>query len=119
MPRVKQTKPKRVDVAVTSTDAPVVSPDAVVFDAGLKEDAAPASGVVGPKKERVKKVKPCIRCEERRAREREYAKSSRLRLRLATSAAPPTSPEDGAASSSTQQPSGDAEAPATQVAVAS
>jgi len=92
---------------VTSVDAPVVSPDAAVFATGA-EDAAPVVVEVGPKKARVAKVKPCIRCEERRAREREYAKSSRLRLRLATSA-PPTTPADGAA----------AEQPAAEVAPAS
>jgi len=104
MPRVKQTKPKRVDVSVTSVDAPAVSPDAVVF-AAAEENAvsAPAVAEVGPKKARVAKVKPCIRCEERRKREREYAKSSRLRLRLASTPAPPTTPADGAAEPPAEQ----------------
>jgi hypothetical protein len=105
MPRVKQTKPKRVDVSVTSVDAPAVSPDAVVFAPGT-QDAAPAPAVpeVGPKKARVSKPKPCVRCEERRKREREYAKSSRLRLRLAATNAPPTTPADNASGSSGEQP---------------
>ena len=103
MPRVKQTKPKRVDVGVTSVDAPTVTPDAAVFAPG-QDAPAPAAGEapvpVGPKKARVVKPRPCVRCEERRAREREYAKASRLRQRLAT--APPPTPADAA------EPSGDA-----------
>jgi len=87
---------------VTSVDAPAVSSDATVFAAGV-EDAAPVVAEAGPKKVRVAKVKPCVRCEERRAREREYAKSSRLRQRLAT-AAPPTTPADGAAVAPSEQP---------------
>ena len=114
MPRVKQSKPKRVDTGVTSVDEAAVPPDAVVFAPG--EDApapdAALAGKVGPKKVRVPKVKPCVRCEERRAREREYAKSSRLRLRLAASSAPPASPEEGAAGASSQQSGGAAEAAA-------
>jgi hypothetical protein len=96
--------PKRVTVDPASTDGKTVE----AFAVGDAETAAvPAPEVeVGPKKvkARASKVKPCVRCEERRAREREYAKSSRLRLRLAaatqTSASngEPSAPDAAAAS---------------------
>lgn len=95
-------KPQRVIVSPTSPD----NQTAETFVAGDAESAAvPVEAVearVGPKKAagRGSKVKPCVRCEERRAREREYAKSSRLRLRLAAGekAAPSGSVETTSAS---------------------
>lgn len=75
--------------------ASVATPEfAVGVDASAQPAQEPAK--VKPKKARVVKPKPCVRCEERRARERQYAKSSRLRLRAAATA-PPTSPADGSA----------------------
>lgn len=88
MPRVKPSVVKRVDSGVTSSVDMVAQPDAAILT-GKAEDGAPdsAPAKVGPKKVRAPRVKPCVRCEERRAREREYAKNSRLRHRLSTAAA--------------------------------
>ena len=98
MPRVKQSKPKHIPSEATSTDPVVAAVEPAVFAAGVPDAAEPApAGEAKPKKTRVPKVKPCQRCEERRARERQYAKSSRLRQRLATSPAPPTTPAGAAA----------------------
>ena len=100
MPRVKQSKPKHIPSETTSTDPVVAAVEPAVFAAGVPDAAEPAAAGEAkpkPKKTRVPKVKPCQRCEERRARERQYAKSSRLRQRLATSSAPPTTPAGAAA----------------------
>lgn len=103
MPRVKQSKPKHIPSETTSTDPVVPITEASVFAPGVADASEPpAAGEAGevkpsPKKPRVVKPRPCQRCEERRARERQYAKSSRLRQRLASSPAPPTTPADGAA----------------------
>jgi hypothetical protein len=100
MPRVKQSNPKRVESQPTVSDALPVD----VFAPGEDGVAPAVEAKVSPKKAatRAAKVKPCQRCEERRAREREYAKSSRLRHRLArgdgpSPTTPATSPADGAA----------------------
>lgn len=105
MPRVKQSKPKHIPSETMSTDPAVPVTEASVFAPGVADASeSPAAGKAvelevkpSPKKPRVVKPRPCQRCEERRARERQYAKSSRLRQRLATSPAPPTTPADGAA----------------------
>lgn len=104
MPRVKQSKIVRHECQTTSADPTTVPP----FEAGVPdasgaapEASASAPEKVGPKKVRAPKVKPCVRCEERRARERQYAKSSRLRLRAAAAAAPKTAEELAAAASET------------------
>jgi len=100
MPRVKQSKPKHIPSEATSTDPAVATlePTGEAFAPGEPDVAQPpAASEAKPKKTRVVKPKPCQRCEERRARERQYAKSSRLRLRLAAANAPPTTPADGAA----------------------
>jgi len=101
MPRVKQSKPKHIPSEATSTDPAVVVAEPAAFAAGVPDATDPAAAVpaapVKPKKPRVPKVKPCQRCEERRARERQYAKSSRLRNRLAAAAAPPSTPAGDAA----------------------
>ena len=100
MPRVKQSNPKQVVVKQTSVDVePAVAEDPIFAAGVVEETVTEAAPPVGPKKKaRVAKVKPCVRCEERRARERKYAKSSRLRLRLAAAAAaPPTTPHDSSA----------------------
>ena len=75
----------RVDGQTTQADVAVAQPPA--FQPGTDgavsvEDAKP----IGPKK-RASKPKPCQRCEERRARERQYAKTSRLRARASRSTA--------------------------------
>ena len=106
MPRVKQSKPKHIPSAQTSSDAVPVVTDPDAFAPGLpvvdaSTDATLESGDKKPKKTRVPKVKPCQRCEERRARERQYAKASRLRLR--TGGAPPTTPADGAPAAPTSE----------------
>jgi len=97
MPRVKQSKPKHIPSEATSADpaaeAPAFAPG--VADA-TEPVAAEGAAEVKPKKPRVPKVKPCQRCEERRARERQYAKSSRLRLRLAAASAAPAASTDSA-----------------------
>ena len=94
MPRVKQSKPKHTPSEATSTDPVVAVGEAAVFASGVPDaPEPPAAGEaveVKPKKTRTVKPRPCQRCEERRARERQYAKSSRLRQRLASSPAPPT-----------------------------
>jgi hypothetical protein len=131
MPRVKQSNPKRVPRKETSTDAELSAVTPAVEGASdpVSEFAVGVDGTsqkpakVGPKKARVVKPKPCVRCEERRARERQYAKSSRLRLRLAASA-PPTTPADGfaapaggeAASAASAEGAGSASAPAASQA---
>lgn len=105
MPRVKQSKPKHIPSEATSTDPVVAVAEPVVFAAGVPDAADPAAASEAgkdapksaPKKPRVPKVKPCQRCEERRARERQYAKSSRLRNRLAAATAPPPTPAGDAA----------------------
>ena len=98
MPRVKQRKPKHIPSEATSTDPAAAATEAPAFAPGVADAAepVPAEGAAKPKKPRVVKPKPCQRCEDRRARERQYAKSSRLRLRLAATSAPPASPEGGA-----------------------
>lgn len=99
MPRVKQSKPTQIKSQETCGDATApVAP--MEFAVGVAEVVADA-GVQSPekpKKARVAKVKPCVRCEERRARERDYAKISRQRARAskepAASTAPVTTPEE-------------------------
>jgi len=104
-------KPQRLTVGPESTDSQIAPTEP--FAAGDAEIAAAPAATVGPKKATVRasKVKPCVRCEERRAREREYAKSSRLRLRLAAAEKAPasgggpatTSPDAGGANESAQE----------------
>jgi hypothetical protein len=82
MPRVKQSKPTQIKSQETCGDAPVAAAP-MEFAVGVAEVVADAAvpQVEKPKKARVAKVKPCVRCEERRARERDYAKISRQRAR--------------------------------------
>jgi len=84
MPRakahVKKDQPKVVDepVKVESTPtevelfSPGVAPPVLVEDAKVEK----------PKQVRARKPKPCERCDERRRREREYARASRQRTKL-------------------------------------
>lgn len=94
-----------------TTPADVVVAEPLAFEPGSApappavEDAKP----VGPKK-RATKPKPCARCEERRARERQYAKTSRLRARAS---------RNGATDATEPSPSSSDSAPVeTQVASA-
>jgi len=84
MPRakahVKEDQPKVVDAPVkvesTPTEgelfSPGVAPPVVVEDAKVEK----------PKQARARKPKPCERCDERRRREREYARASRQRTKV-------------------------------------
>ena len=86
MPRVKQSKPTKVESQKIDDDAIKTEESAPAFVPGEPEvvEVQPL-GPIKVKKPRAPKVKPCNRCEERRKREREYAKTSRLRARLARS----------------------------------
>jgi hypothetical protein len=96
--------------APTSSDVrPIVSDDAVPksvpaqvgeagFAAGSAEvpesissaDTAEAEGgKLKPKQKGARKPKPCVRCDERRKREREYARASRVRAKLTKDGAAP------------------------------
>ena len=86
MPRVKQSKPTKVESQKIDDDAIKVEESAPTFAPGEPEvvEVQPLEPLK-VKKPRAPKVKPCSRCEERRKREREYAKTSRLRARIARS----------------------------------
>ena len=112
--------------APTSSDVrPIVSDDAVpqssaqVGEAGFaagsavdvpesvsSADSAEAEGgKLKPKPKGARKPKPCVRCDERRKREREYARASRVRAKLT---------KDGAApADAAMEVSGEAAAPAS------
>ena len=119
MPRAKQTKAKSVSADVPTSDdaAPVVVPAAEaplgdVFEPGTAPSTSSVDeeGKSKPKKS-TRKPKPCTRCDERRKRrcderrkrEREYARASRVRTKLAKApavadgAAPAASAESAAA----------------------
>lgn len=81
--------------APTSSDVqPTVSDDAFqksvpaeVGEAGIAAGIADAAvvaegGKLKPKQKGARKPKPCTRCDERRKREREYARASRVRAKL-------------------------------------
>jgi len=107
MPRAKQTKAKSVPAdAPTSDDAvPVVvheaeAPLGDVFEPGTAPSTSSVDeeGKSKPKKS-TRKPKPCTRCDERRKREREYARASRVRTKLAKAPAV----ADGAASAASAE----------------
>jgi len=111
MPRAKQTKAKSVPADVpTSDDAvPAVVPEAEaplgdVFEPGTAPSTSSVDeeGKSKPKKS-TRKPKPCTRCDERRKREREYARASRVRSKLAKAPAV----ADGAASTASTEPAAD------------
>jgi len=86
MPRakahVKKDQPKVVDEPVkvesTPTEGELFSPGVALPVVVVVEDAK----VEKPKQVRARKPKPCERCDERRRREREYARASRQRTKL-------------------------------------
>ena len=103
--------------APTSSDVrPIVSDDAVPQSSAQVGEAGFAAGSAVDVPESVSsadsaeaeggklKSKPCVRCDERRKREREYARASRVRAKLT---------KDGAApADAAMEVSGEAAAPA-------
>jgi hypothetical protein len=87
MPRSKQTKtpdlPTSDDVqaSVADVDESTQAPGGGDFAVGVAE-VEPAVEVKPKAKKGLRKPKPCVRCDERRKREREYARASRVRAKL-------------------------------------
>jgi hypothetical protein len=118
MPRAKQTKDKSVPSdAPTSDDAAaavpaVEAPIGDIFEPGTAAPAEPVEDAKSKPKKGSRKPKPCVRCDERRKREREYARASRVRSKLAK-----TSGESAAVPSAEPTAESAAEASATVPAV--
>ena len=92
--RMARTKPTKVKRHVTSSAEPAAGGEAAapavdVKDEGVQADPAPeaAPATVKAKAVAARRKKQCDRCNERRERERNYARASRSRLRLAKAAA--------------------------------
>jgi len=84
MARAKPTRPQRiVPDQPTSTDTlPPIDDSAVRVELdAFAVGTPPAAEEVKTKKPKARKPKACERCDERRAREREYARASRLRAK--------------------------------------
>jgi len=105
-------------VEPVSNDAPptVALPEsaasAPVSEAGFTEGVADAvastegKGKSKPKKG-TRKPKPCEKCDERRKREREYARASRIRAKLTKEPAADQAEADMAAPAGTSPPGGE------------
>ena len=87
MPRVKKTpvakvvpdQPVSIDTTQAVDSVPAVEP-AAEFAVGMLPPAEEEK-LEKPKSTRARKPKPCERCDERRRREREYARASRQRVK--------------------------------------
>jgi hypothetical protein len=77
---------KVVPVESTQVDAPTVEVAVLTFEAGTAPPAVVAGDDKPKKPKAARKPKPCSRCDERRKREREYARVSRQRAKTGPSA---------------------------------
>ena len=119
MPRVKPTRvAKKATESLMSDDAgalPVAAAEgeSAAPAAEFAEGCAPVEAGAAPVKPKSsRKPKPCKRCDERREREREYARLSRVRARLTKSLSAATAVAAAPTPSSVeQQPASAVEAP--------
>jgi hypothetical protein len=118
MPRVKPTRVAKKATEQTMSDDAGAPPVAAVEGAVEAESAAefaegcaPAPEAAPAKPKSSRKPKPCKRCDERREREREYARLSRVRARLTKSLSAATTTA-APSPSSADQPAGEVAAPA-------
>ena len=85
MPRAKATRVDKVAVDQSMSGDVETLP---VFSVGVEDPKVEVGSdeqLKKPKAKSTRKPKPCERCEERRKREREYARSSRMRAKSARS----------------------------------
>ena len=105
MPRVKPTAVKSVSEDVPTSDdsssaVAVTEPASVEckpegFEIGTTQPPDPADEGKSKPKKGTRKPKPCVRCDERRKREREYARASRVRAKLSKTPAATPAAEGG------------------------
>lgn len=82
-----------VDAVLTTepiTESTTIDEKKDGFEIGAAPNADPVDDSKGKPKKGARKPKPCVRCDERRKREREYARASRIRAKL--SKAPVSTP---------------------------
>jgi len=108
MPRSKQTKDKSVSSDAPTSDDAVATVPAVeapigdIFEPGTAAPAEPAEDAKSKPKKGSRKPKPCVRCDERRKREREYARASRVRSKIAKASGEPVAAPTAATESVTE-----------------
>ena len=118
MPRVKKTpvakvvpdQPVSIDATQPVDSVPAVEP-AAEFAVGMLPPVEEEK-LEKPKSTRARKPKPCERCDERRRREREYARASRQRVKGSKAGSEADSAKDSLVVVETEAPTD----PATQTA---